>query len=236
MSEDTGLPTRAAPRSPTPSPTTDLAALVVTVRPIPTRTPGPPETATPPLVPPNTSTPRPTATMPGGSFPNPTFLTTPRVPPTRTPAPRGTFTGPVDGLPTPEPEPRPFDPNEPNDTPARATRIDPNPIEAAIGGFDDVDVYRVDVSQPNVLLVITLTGEQMTRYKVDVVAPRSGAVGRQRFDGTVALRALADVGLETGTYFVYVRGVGRELPKGPYFISADVTTPAVTPTTTAESG
>jgi hypothetical protein len=136
---------------------------------------------------------------------------------------------------TPEPDPRPEDPNEPNDTPARATRLDPNPIEAAIGSFNDVDIYRVDVTERDMVLVISLSGPDLPRYKVDVVAPRSGSVGRQRFDGTVALRAIANVGSETGTYYVYVRGAGRELPRGTYFIAADVTPPAATPTAT-ESG
>jgi hypothetical protein len=221
------------------SPTTDLAVLIVTVQPFPTRTPGPSATATAVLVPPPTSSPRPTSTRPSGSLPDPVLTRPTRVPsPTRTPAPRGTFVGtsrpeaPAESGAEPTAEPPP-DGNEPNDTTAQASPLDAIPIEASIDRPDDVDVYRVDVSTPHMVLVVTLTGEQITRYKVDVVAPRGGTVGRQRLDGTVALRATADVGTSTGTYYVFVRGVGRDLPKGPYFISADVTNPAVTPTSTA---
>jgi hypothetical protein len=238
ISEGGSLPTRSVARTPSPSPTTGLAALIVPVQPFLTRTPGPGATATPVLVPPPTSSPRPTNTRPSGSLPDPLLTGPTRIPPpTRTPAPRGTFSGQNPEVIPPEPRPAgirpPPDVNEPNDTAARATPLDATPIEAAIGGPDDVDVYRIDVSTPETLLVVTLTGAQANRYKVDVVAPRGGTVGRQRLDGTVALRAIADVGANTGTYYVFVRGVGRELPKGPYFISADVTSPAVTPTSTA---
>jgi hypothetical protein len=233
ITEGGSLPTRPAPRTPSPSPTTDLSLLIVTVQPFLTRTPGPSATSTPPLIPPPTSTPRPTNTRPSGSVPDPALTRPTRPPaPTRTPAPRGTFTGQNPDIVPPEPTEPAFDPNEPNDTTARAVPIDVDPLEAAIGGPEDVDVYRVSVSTPDMLLVVTLSGPQANRYKVDVVSPRGGTVGRQRLDGTVALRAIADVGANTGTYYVLVRGVGRELPQGPYFISADVTSPAVTPTST----
>jgi hypothetical protein len=236
ISEGGSLPTRPAAGTPSPSPTTDLPALIVSVQPFLTRTPGTSATPTPLLAPPATSSPRPTSTRPSGSLPDPPLTRSTRIPPpTRTPAPRGTFTGQRPGPIPPEPRPEgtpPPDVNEPNDTIDRATPLDASPIEAAIGGPDDVDVYRVDVSTPEMLLVVTLTGAQANRYKVDVVAPRGGVVGRQRLDGTVALRAIAEVGSNTGTYYVFVQGVGRELPKGPYFISADVVSPAVTPTST----
>jgi hypothetical protein len=202
----------------------------VTVQPFQTRTPGPSATPTPPLVPPPTSSPRPTNTRPSGSLPDPALTRPTRVPTaTRTPAPRGTFTADNPAIVPPEPTEAPVDAYEPNDVVGQAVELDVNPIEAAIGGPDDVDVYWVAVTTPNQLLVVTLTGPQANRYKMDVVAPRGRAVGRQRLDGTVALRAVADVGSTTGTYYVFVRGVGRELPNGPYFIAADVTSQAVTP-------
>jgi hypothetical protein len=233
ITEGGSLPTRAPIRTPSASPTTDLSVLIVTVQPFLTRTPGPSATPTPALVPPLTSTPRPTATRPRGSVPDQVLTRPTRVPSaTRTPAPRGTFTGENPDILPPEPTEAPFDPNEPNETTAEAWPLDANPIEASIGGPDDVDVYSVDVPTPDMVLVVTLSGTQMNRYKVDVVSPRGATVGRQRMDGTVALRALADVRSDVGTYYVFVRGVGRDLPKGPYFIAADVTTPAPTPTGT----
>jgi hypothetical protein len=150
---------------------------------------------------------------------------------TRTPAPRGTFVGRDPDAAPPEPTAGPEDLNEPNDDVDSAIPLDVNPVDGAIGGPDDVDVFRVEVTTPGVVLVVTLTGAQANRYKVDVVAPRGGNVGRQRLDGTVAVRAIADVGSSTGTYYVFVRGVGREPHQGPYFIAADVTS-AVTSTRT----
>jgi hypothetical protein len=153
-------------------------------------------------------------------------------PPTRTPAPRGTFLGGSQDPSKPEPTAGPEDLNEPNDDVGLATPLDANPLDGAIGGPDDVDVFRVEVTTPRMVLVVTLTGADANRYKVDLVAPSGGNVGRQRLDGTVAVRAIADVGTSTGTYYVFVRGVGREPHQGPYFIAADVTSPAVTPTRT----
>jgi hypothetical protein len=231
ITEGGSLPTRAPFLTASPSPTTDLAALIVTVQPFQSRTPGPSAPPTPPLVPPPTSTTRPTSTRPAGSLPDSALTRPTRVPPaTRTPAPRGTFTADNPDIPPLEPTEPPFDPNEPNDSVGQAIAIDVNPIEAAIGGPDDVDVYWVRVTTPGRLLVVTLSGAQANRHRVDVVAPGGGTVGRQRLDGTVALRAIADVGSTTGTYYVFVRGVGRELPQGPYFIAADVTSSAATPT------
>jgi hypothetical protein len=233
VSEGGSLPTRAPIRSPSPSPTTDLAMLIVTVQPFPTRTPGPSATPTPPLLPPLTSTPRPTNTRPSGSMPDLALTRPTRVPTaTRTPAPRGTLGGRSPGVVPPEPTEPALDANEPNDQTADATPLDATPLEAAIGGPDDLDVYSVEVTTAGMVLVVSLTGPQTNRYRVDVIAPRGGTVGRQRMDGTVALRAIADVGSNTGTYYVLVRGVGRDLPQGPYFIAADVTIPAVTPTST----
>jgi hypothetical protein len=184
-------------------------------------------------VPPPTSSPRPTNTRPSGSLPD-RILTrpTPIPPPTRTPAPRGTFVGPGAARAATAAAEEAGDPNEPNDTTADATPLGASPLEAAIGGPEDVDVYRVDVATPQMLLVVTLTGAEASRYNVEVVGPRGGRVGRQRLDGTVALRAVAEIGPNTGAYFVFVRGVGRDLPKGPYFISADVASPVATPTAT----
>jgi hypothetical protein len=233
VSEGGRLPTRLAPSTPSPSPTTDLGALIVTVQPFLTRTPGPITSPTPPLIPPLTSTPRPTNTRPSGSFPDRVLTAPTRIPTaTRTPAPRGTFVGvpPEVALPAPT-EPVP-DPNEPNDSIGQASPLGASPIQGAIGGPGDVDVFRIDVAEANQLLVVTLSGAQANRYKLDVVAPRAGNVGRQRLEGTVAVRALAEVGSDTGSYYVYVRAVGRELPQGPYFISAEIAPPAVTPTST----
>jgi hypothetical protein len=233
VTEGGGLPTRPARATPPPTPTTDLALLVRTVQPFPTRTPAPPDTPTPTVVPAYTSTPRPTPTLMRGSFPQPPMTFVPTRRPTVNPGVRGTI------IPTSEaeasrfaPTPTPIDTNEPNDTPAFATQITANPIEAVINGPDDVDVYQVAVDQPNTTLVVTLTGPDPGRYKVDLIAPRGGKVGRQRIDGTVAVRAFADVGTETGTYLVYVRGAGPQMPRGPYFISADFSVLPVSPTRT----
>ena len=225
------LPTKPAPRTPEPTATTDLALLIRTVAPFPTRTPGPPDTPTPTVVPAYTSTPRPTPTFPRGSFPNPQLGITPTVPPTRTSAPRGTFI-PRTVEPKIVPTETPVDANEPNDTVAQATTLSATPLDAAINSPEDVDVYKVSVTEPNVVLVVTLSGVDAARYKVDVVGPSGVKVGRQRLDGTRTVRGLADVGSETGTYYVYVQGAGREMPRGPYVISADFTLPAATPTVT----
>lgn len=231
QSREGQLPTRPAPRTPEPTPTTDLAVLIRTVAPFPTRTPGPPETPSPTVVPAYTSTPRPTPTFPRGSFINPQLAITPTVGPTRTPPPRGTFIArtPGNGV---GPTETPIDTNEPNDLPARATALSATPLDAAINGPNDTDIYAVSVTEPNVLLVVTISGVDAARYKVDVFGPRGTKVGRQRLDGTRTVRALADVGSETGTYYVYVQGAGREMPRGPYVISADFTLPATTPTQT----
>src|SRR5207237_8585769 len=130
-----------------------------------------------------TPTPRPTPTLLRGSFPQPPVTFVPTRPATGTPAPRGSFTGV--GAPDSKlaPTETPVDANEPNDTPELATQISANPIPAYINGPDDVDVYQVAVDQTNVTLVVTLSGPDPARYKVDLVAPRSGKVGRQRIDG-----------------------------------------------------
>jgi hypothetical protein len=222
------LPTKPAPRTPEPTPTTDLALLIRTVQPFPTRSPGPPDTPTPTVVPAYTTTPRPTATRPSSSFPVAPGLITVTVGPTRTPPPRGS---PIERPElTKEPTEGPYDPFEPNDVTGQATALSATPLDAAINYPTDVDVYRVQVDQTDVVLVVTLSAQQPGRYKVDVFAPRSGKVGRQRLDGTVTVRALADVGSETGTYYVYVQRAGNEIPQGTYVISADFTAPVATPT------
>jgi hypothetical protein len=229
------LPTKPAPRTPEPTATTDLALLIRTVQPFPTRTAGPPSTGTPTVVPAYTSTPRPSPTRPSSSFPQAPNLITPSVGPTRTPPPRfSPFPRPElteTALARSETEPS-FDPNEPNDSPDQATPLSATPLDAAIDPANDVDVYAVTVDQTNVVLVVTVNAPQAGRYKVDVVAPRGGKVGRQRLDGTVTVRALADVGSETGLYYVYVQRAGSVTPTGQYVISADFTSPAVTPTPT----
>lgn len=221
------LPTRLPVLTPEPTATRDLAIIVVTVAPIPTRPDGN-VTPTPTLVPAYTSTPRPSPTLMTGSLPMPPPSATPTRPPTRTPAPRGTFVGSA-GSDRPEPTETPIDFNEPNDTPNRATPLDAAPMDAYVNGPNDVDVYRFTVTLPNTRLVVTISGERVAGYKVDIVAPRSGKVGYQRFDGTVAMRGIADVGSETGTYLIYVNGVGSEPPEGPYFISAELITPPPAP-------
>jgi hypothetical protein len=222
------LPTKPAARTPAPTPTTDLALLIRTVQPFPTRTQGPPDSPTPTVVPAYTTTPRPTATRPGSSFPVAPFLLSPTVGPTRTPPPRGS---PIERPElTKEPTETPYDPNEPNDVQGQATALSATPLDAAINSPTDVDVYAVVVDQTDVVLAVTLSGQQPGRYKVDLVAPRSGKVGRQRLDGTVTVRALADVGTETGTYYVFVQRAGNENPQGTYVISADFTAPVATPT------
>jgi len=49
-------------------------------------------------------------------------------------------------------------------------------------------------------------------------------------DGTVALRSVADVGADLGTYYVYVRRVGALPVEGPYSISASLVGPTALPT------
>src|SRR5439155_16027219 len=126
---------------------------------------------------PPTSSPRPTNTRPSGSFPDPLLTAPTRIPTaTRTPAPRGTFVGVPPEVVLPQPtEPVP-DANEPNDTIGRATALGASPIEGAIGGPNDVDVFRIDVPTANQLLIVTLSGQQANRYKLEVVAPVRGNV------------------------------------------------------------
>lgn len=230
VTEGGQLPTRPAPRTITPTPTADLLARLATQVPFLTPTPFATITLTPVLRGPATSTPRPTQTRPRGPSIQPAQLWTPTRPPTRTPAPRGTFTGPGVERPEEFPEAGPTDSNEPNDSQAEAVGLGATPLEGAIGAAADVDVFAVNVATPDVVLVVTLSDRQASRYQIEVVGPRGGKVGRQRLDGTTAMRALAEVGTEVGTYFVFVRSAGRELPQGPYFITADVTSPMVTPT------
>lgn len=211
------LPTRPAIETRAPTSTSDLVARIATVAAVPTFTTVP-TTPTATLVPAYTTTPRPSATPMSGSFI--VLPTATRPAPTHTP------------YPTPDRRERPAierppptettdDPYEPNDTPDRATPLESGPLTAFIWPVDDVDVYRVNVVETNVIMVVSVSGDRVARYKVDIVAPRSGKVGRQRLDGTVALRAVAEIGTETGPYFVYVRGAAPTGPITPYTIMVE---------------
>ncbi|HEV8634703.1 MAG TPA: hypothetical protein VG370_10765 [Chloroflexota bacterium] len=235
-SEGGRLPTKPVPATPSPTPTTDLVALINTVVPFPTRTPGPALGPTPTLRPPLTSTPRPLPARIGGSLPRrPT--TTPAPLPTRAP-PERTAVDPEElqltreARITPSPEPLEPDALEPNDTSEDAVplEIGQEHRDLTLHTPDDVDVFAVPVEEPNVTLVVSLSGRQPGRYKLDIAAPRGGNVGRQRLDGTVALRSVAEVGAELGTYHVYVRRVGVLPPEGPYSIAASLVAPTATPT------
>src|SRR5439155_3691234 len=105
------------------------------------------ETPLPTVVPAYTSTPRPTASAPSGSFPAAAATIAPTRPPTSTPAPRGTFTGP--GVPDSRlaPTATPVDSNEPNDTAAQAKALGGTPLEGWVNGPGDVDVFSVAVGQ-----------------------------------------------------------------------------------------
>lgn len=107
------------------------------------------------------------------------------------------------------------------DVPGNAVDLSPSPWEDLIETPDDVHIYRIDAPDPDATIVVSLSGNRPIQYKVDVIAPRRGKVGRQRIDGTTTLRAIAEVGSDTGTYLVYVRPLGKDLPKGSYFISAE---------------
>lgn len=163
---------------------------------------------------------------------------TPRLPPTRTP--RET-PDPVDmedtrvaSLPprlgtTPEP-----DDYEPNDT---TTTAQPLLIGDQIDGLTlhnprDVDVFSIPVDEADMVLVVTLTGRTLGRYSMNVSSPTRSSAGRIRYDGTTALRGVADVGADTGTYFAFIRSVGAVPPEGTYSIAASLVPPALTPTAT----
>jgi hypothetical protein len=225
-SEGGRLPTRPALATPSPTPTSDLLGLISTLAPLPTRTPGPALSPTPTLRPFETSTPRPSPVrLSGSTGPPPTAAPPGRV--GRTAADR-TGSGPSGPAPTVSAP----DALEPNDTRAEAVPLE---IGQEEGGLtlhspDDVDVFAVPVEEPDVSLVVTLTGRQPGRYKLDIAAPRGGNVGRQRLDGTTALRSVADVGADLGTYYVYVRTVGALPPEGPYSIAVSLVGPLATPT------
>ncbi len=222
--EDT-RPTRALPLTPIPSPTTNLSVQLLTVAPFLTRT-SVPTTPSPTLLPAFTSTRRPPATPSSGDGLSSLARPTGTRPPTRTPAPQGTFAGPVPGveskftIPTPEATVAPR-----IDTPGGAVDLSSVPWEDVIQNQDDVHIYRIDAIEARSTVIVSLSGDRPIQYKVDVIAPRRGKVGRQRIEGTVAVRAIAEVAEDTGTYLVYVRQVGKDLPKGSYFISAEMNPP-----------
>ncbi|HEY3083447.1 MAG TPA: hypothetical protein VGM69_26440 [Chloroflexota bacterium] len=221
-SEGGRLPTRPAPRTPVPTPTTDLVALINTVVPFPTRTPGPLLSPTPILRPPVTSTPRQPPSSLGGSVPGP---------PAAAGAPPGSG-GPAERTPSEPVAPPEGDALEPNDTVADAVPLDVGQevADLTLHTPDDVDVFAVDVEEPDTTLVVTLSGRPPGRYKLDIAAPRGGNVGRQRVDGTVALRSVTDVGADLGRYYVHVRRVGALPVEGPYSISASLVGPTALPT------
>lgn len=147
-------------------------------------------------------------------------------PPTRSPAPRGTFAGPVPGVESKFSTPTPEETVIPRiDAPGDAVDMSSIPWEDLFQTSEDLHVYRIEAAEVNSTIVISLSGVRPIQYKFDVMAPHRGMVGRQRIEGTVALRAIAEVGGDTGTYLVYVRPVGKDLPEGSYFISAEISPP-----------
>jgi hypothetical protein len=237
VTEGGGLPTKPAPRTPPPpTPTTDIVLRINTVVAVPTLTPRPPGTPSPTIGPPPTSTPRPSPTR--------MIMSGPPIIPSATPSPRPTRTprDPVDpidmeetrvaGLPSrPTPEP---DYLEPNETEAQAETL---PVGAELDDLTmhhpgDVDVFAIPVDEEDMALVVTLSGRTLGRYRLELRSPTRPNAGRIRFDGTTAMRAVADVGADVGTYYAFVRTVGAAPPEGPYSLSASLVAPAPTPTVT----
>jgi hypothetical protein len=219
-SEGGRLPTRPALRTPVPTPTTDLIALIgtVVVAPLPPRTPAPAVSPTPTLAPFLTSTPRPPPARVSGSGP----------------VPRPTATRPAPGAPEPTPAGEIGEPDalEPNDVTAEAVPLALGEEHRGLTFHtpDDVDIFAVPVEEPDMALVVTLSGRPPAGYSIEIVGPRGGNVGRQRVDGTVTLRAVAEIGLDVGTYYVEVRRVGAVLVEGPYSIAASLVGPTASPT------
>jgi hypothetical protein len=237
VTEGGSVPTKPVPRTPSPSPTTDIVLMINTVVAVPTRTPAPPGTPSPTIGPPPTGTPRPSPTR--------MIMSGPPVIPSATPSPRPTRTprevvDPVDledtriaGLPpTPEPpEPDALEPNE-STAQAEALKIGDEYDELSMHHQGDVDVFRIPVDEPDMTLVVSLSGRTLNRYRLELSSPKRPNAGRTRFDGTVALRSVADVGDDLGSYYATVRTVGALPPEGPYSISASLVAPASTPTAT----
>ncbi len=198
----------------------------------PTLTPRPTGSPTPTLTIPGTPTPRPAPTLPTGSRP-PIPTDTPEPPATSTPRP----TVDVEALEEtrvaslkPSPTEIPTDDLEPNDTPAQATvlGLDEELSGAFISTLEDVDVFAIEVLEPKVDMIVTVSGS--ASYSVTITNPRGENVGRQRFEGTTAVRSIAAIGSDTGIYHVAVRSLGRNLAPGPYAIVATLALPLETPT------
>jgi hypothetical protein len=235
VSEIGQVPTKPAPRTPSPSPTTDIILQIHTVVAFPTRSPAPPGTPSPTIGPPPTSSPRPSPTRMIMSGPPVIATPTPRPPPTRTP--RETV-DPVDieetriaslppSLATPEP-----DGFEPNDTPQQAEvlAIEDRIEDLTLHDSRDVDVFQIPVDEADMTLVVSLSGSTLGRYSLSLSSPTRGSAGRVRYDGTVTMRAVADIGSDTGIYYATVRTVGAVPPQGPYSIAATLVASAPTPT------
>jgi hypothetical protein len=234
VSEGGAMPTKPVPRTPSPSPTTDIVLLINTVVAVPTRTPAPPGTPSPTVGPPPTSTPRPSPTRMMMSGPPLIPIPTPSPRPTRTPRevidPLDLEDTRVASLP-PTPEPPEPDAFEPNDSAAQAEAL---PVggeydELTMHHPGDVDVFKIPVDEANVTLVVSMTGQTLSRYRLELSSPKRPNAGRTRFDGTVVLRSVADVGNDLGTYYATVRTVGALRPEGPYSISASLVESAITP-------
>ncbi|MBM4416762.1 MAG: hypothetical protein FJ033_00365 [Chloroflexi bacterium] len=196
----------------------------------PTLTPRSTGSPTPTLTIPGTPTPRPAPTLPTGPR---LLIPTATLEPPATSTPRPTVN--VEVLEEtrvaslkPSPTQIPIDDLEPNDTPALATvlGIDEELRGAFISTFEDVDVFAIEVREPTVDLIVTVSGS--AAYSVTITNPRGDNVGRQRFEGTTAVRSIASVGSGTGTYHVAVRSLGRNLAPGPYTIVATLALPLAT--------
>ena len=238
VTEGGALPTKPVPRTPSPTPTTDIVLRINTVIAFPTRTPVPPGTPSPTVGPPPTSTPRPSPTR--------MILSGPPIIPSATPSPRPTRTrrDPVDPIEMEETRVAAL----PSRVAAEPDYLEPNDAEAqaeilGVGGEldeltmhqqSDVDVFAIplDGADADMVLVVTLNARTLGRYRLELRSPTRPNAGRIRFDGTTAMRAVADVGNDTGTYYAFVRTVGAVLPEGPYSISACLVAPAPTPTVT----
>jgi hypothetical protein len=237
VTEGGKVPTKPAPRIVSPTPTTDIVLLINTVVAFPTRTPAPPGTPSPTIGPPPTSTPRPSPTR--------MIMSGPPIFPSPTPSPRPTRTprevvDPVDleetrvaSLPV-RPDAIEPDDFEPNETTAQAETlvVGDEITDLTMHRQSDVDVFKIPIDDPNMTLVVTLTGRTLARYRLELASPTRSNAGRVRYDGTIALRAVADIGRDLGTYHATVRTVGALPPEGPYSISASLVAPALTPTAT----
>ena len=236
VTEGGALPTKPAPRTPSPSPTTDIVLRINTVVAVPTLTAPPPGSPSPTIGPPPTGTARPTPTR--------MIMSGPPVIPSATPSPRATRTprepvDPIDmeetriaSLPEREtPEPDYLEPNE-SEAQAETLTVGAELDELTIHHVGDVDVFKIPVAQRGMTLVVTLSGRTLNRYRLDMRSPTRPNVARLRYDGTTSIRAVAEVGADVGTYYAFVRTVGAPPPEGPYSLSASLVAPAPTPTVT----